>query len=244
MPRPITADYNHSVNASNPPRTQPVTVMAYSDASVTLSPSEYPDSSRVELGDAHSLGEWSIQAKVDALEEDVLDACQRYLKDHPDFTTEVKRLDSFIEHDGENRRRVVVSRDPKACQIQSDKHRMKHTSHLLAMTNWIPEQDRDITLTLSNSNSKVTKVNASEPHLPAGSVNSRPQVQMEKPVDRMPQTEATFLAKRFASLEDDGAESVTYSPCGTYISWVSPGGTARFVGKDPHNGHFGFWTMD
>jgi hypothetical protein len=244
MPHSINADYNHSANASNPPQTQPVTVMAYSNASFTLSPSEYPDSSRLELDDAHFLVEGSILAKGDTLEEDVLDACQRYLKDHPDFTTEVKRLDSFIEHNGKNQRRVVVCGDPKACQIQSDKHRMKHTSRLLAMTNWVPEQDYDSIVTLSDSNSRVTKPNLPNSHLSASSLNSRPQVRMEKPVDCRTQTKADILAKQFDSLVDDGAQRVTYSPCGTYISWRSPGGMGRFVGKDPRNGHFGTWTMD
>lgn len=243
MPHSITAEYNHSANASNPPRTQTVTVAAYSNASFTLSPSEYPDSSRVELDEAQLLGGGSVRANMDNLKGGVQDACEHYLKDHSDFPTRVN-LDSFVEHNGESQRRIVVCGHPKMCDAQKNKHHIQHTAQFLAVTNWVPEQDCDSTVTPSNFESKVTKVDASESHFSAGSVNSRPQVQLEKPVDHKAQTEATFLDKQFASLVDDGVESVTYSPCGTFISWVSQGGMGRFVGKDPRNGQFGFWTMD
>jgi hypothetical protein len=192
MPHSINADYNHSANASNPPQTQTVTVVAYSNASFTLSPSEYPDSSRVELDDAQLLGGGSVRANMDDLKGGVQDACEHYLKDHPDFPTKVK-LDSFIEHNGQNQRRIVVCGHPKTRDSQKDKHHIQHTAQFLAVTNWVPEQDCDSTVTPSNFESKVTKVNASQSHFSAGSVNSRPQVQMEKPVDHKAQTNRSYL---------------------------------------------------
>lgn len=118
---------------------------------------------------------------MDAFEESVQDASNRFLQDQNKISSAgTERLDCFTEYNNRGQQRVVLGLGVKSPRSESGSVHVKHTARLLGVTEWVPEQDCNSTVTLNNANLGVDKAKPSRCQTPDSSVTTDLETHLDR----------------------------------------------------------------